>query len=536
MIFVTIEKPDFLALRFEPWHSDFHRYLAEVRTLSQRRYTSDDKGNRWVVPVSCFEELQTKFGEELDFDTDSLDAVQKLSERRKLSKALSAEPVEIDGFGTELLPHQHAAVRFVEAANGEALILDEVRVGKAIQTLAYIQKAGISRIIIVAPSITLYNWKYESEKLLSPMPTVSILSGRNPKPEQILIGERQILVINYEILKNWVPVLQEFEAELLIVDESHRLKDRKSQAYNHVADLRFFRDKRGLFKSRRIPKFLSLTGTPLFNRHEECWTNLHLTKPESWSSFWTFAKTFTDVTRNGFGGFEIGKSINGDLLNQRMQYYVMRRKLKDVMPFLPSTSREFVYINLDKNHKCKLEYDVFENNEKVNFLEDTSRMRQDLLDAKLPFILDWIEDFLSTGKKLAVFGFYHNALSAVYNKYKSNAVRITGKESAKEKDEAIQLFQGNDATKLAVCSQKSVLGINLTAADTGLFLEPDWSAQNLIQNEGRFQGLTQKKNVTCYYIVAPNTIDDYFLRMVEKKNKITSKAIDGKAESFIREV
>ena len=114
---------------------------------------------------------------------------------------------DIPGLKMELYPYQKEGVAFIEATDGHALLADEMGLGKTAQTLAWLQlHPELRPAIIVCPASLKLNWDKEAHMWLTD-PKTQILSGTNPNTK--LIGE--ILIINYDILPNWGPVLSKIK-------------------------------------------------------------------------------------------------------------------------------------------------------------------------------------------------------------------------------------------------------------------------------------------------------------------------------------
>jgi len=60
-------------------------------------------------------------------------------------------------------------------------------------------------------------------------------------------------------------------------------------------------------------------------------------------------------------------------------------------------------------------------------------------------------------------------------------------------------------------------GITLTRARMAVFAEFDWNPATILQAEDRIHRISQKNNVTCYYLACSNTIDEKMLESILKK-------------------
>lgn len=126
------------------------------QALSQRRWEKP----YWVCPASCIEELADAFqdGEQSETFAKRLAEVREISE--KSEQVVSDFDLEHFGNGKEMFPFQKAGLEFLEATGGNALIADQMGLGKTIQGLSYIAAHPEQRpAVIVCPASLKLNWE-----------------------------------------------------------------------------------------------------------------------------------------------------------------------------------------------------------------------------------------------------------------------------------------------------------------------------------------------------------------------------------------
>ena len=106
---------------------------------------------------------------------------------------------------------------------------------------------------------------------------------------------------------------------------------------------------------------------------------------------------------------------------------------------------------------------------------------------------------------------------------------LVGSTSTKDRQRAVDRFQEDDSVKLFVGNLKSAgKGITLTAAAATATIEFGWSPGEHEQAEYRVLRIGQKANaVFAYYLVAPDTIDEWLMELIDTKQKRIDAIIDG---------
>jgi SNF2 family DNA or RNA helicase len=123
-------------------------------------------------------------------------------------------------------------------------------------------------------------------------------------------------------------------------------------------------------------------------------------------------------------------------------------------------------------------------------------------------VTDFLKMLLDAGEKVLVFAYHHAVFDIYQEDLKDyNPVEITGRETAKEKDMAVQSFMGGE-TNICIVSLRAAAGLNLQRATCVVFGELDWSPAVHSQAEDRAHRIGQKDSVLCYYLVAEEGTDE----------------------------
>lgn len=491
----------------------------------------------------------------------------------ELSKSADAE-LYVDGLGGELRPFQRAGVAYVEAADGRSFICDDMGTGKTVQALALIHKRQAYPAIVVAPASVKLSWRNHVQgpprwTERHPIPRegwlpgkrVVALKGRKPSPE--LLEGADVIVLNWDILAAWEPLLSELGAKAVVFDESHYAKE-----------VRAGRTKAALSLSKHTAKGalkLCMSGTSVVNRPKELIAQLRLIDRmgELFGTAREFRNRYCDSYWDGYRWNDAGASNLEELNRVLRENCFIRRTKAEVMSELPAKVPARVPVTLDnakdydraeqetikflmeqvaKDREIAAELAELPPGERAQAMRERQQdkaesarraekiVRMNLLrkvcaEGKIKAAVAWVSEFLSdSDSKLIVFAHHISVQKALLAQF-PDAARIFGEDSAQKRTDAIERFQTDPECRLIVCSLKAAReGITLTAASDVATIELDWTPATHDQAEDRSHRMGQTESVTCWYFTAEETIDDDMLELIEEKREVTSAVMDGEAK------
>jgi len=363
-------------------------------------------------------------------------------------KTTNGNTIQFDDL--ELMPFQCVGVEFLNINNGSALIADEMGLGKTVQALAWLRLYPKNTpTLVVCPASLKLNWRNEAVKWLD-NPDYYIVNGKT------IEAGHELYIINYDILKNHIDTLIGMNFQVMICDESHYLKNYKTNRTKFVKKL-----------SDNIPNKILLTGTPVTNRPKELWQQLNIIDPTSYPKFFQFGIKYCDAKQNQYG-WDFSGASNVDKLNDELKSIMIRRKKKDVLTELPDKRRSTIYFDLKK--KNLKEYRLAENNFKkwliendkdvskamrAEFLTHINALRNLSVDGRIDNIIEWINDFINSGEKLVVFAHHHKVIDKLYENFKDVSVTLTGETKTEDRQKAVDEFQNNSHIKLFIGNIKA---------------------------------------------------------------------------------
>lgn len=438
---------------------------------------------------------------------------------------------KIEGLRGELMPFQKEGVAYA-LQKKRAFIADEMGLGKTVQAIATLQAAQAYPAVIITPSVVKLNWEREARRWLPE--DREIHAVKNGK-DLDAIENSDVVIINYELVSKMMDSLMERPFRMLIMDESHYAKNPKSQRTKAISTL-----------SKGVEYILLLSGTPLLNRPCELISQLkimgRLREFGGWSGF---VHKYCDAVKTRFG-WDISGSSNLKELNAKLRNtcYIRRNK-KAVLKDLPDKRRSEVVFELPaksmkvykkakddlvsylRDNLDKSEEEI-ERAKKAEALVKIEVLKQVSAQLKLEQATEWIRNFLDTGEKLLVFMTHHEMVDTLKKEF-PDAITITGDTSTEDKQAAIDKFQNNPNTKLALLGLKAAnIGITMTAASNVAFLELGWTPSEMEQAEDRVYRIGQKNSVNVWYLLAADTIDMQIASLIDRKHLVTKATADGK--------
>jgi superfamily II DNA or RNA helicase len=448
------------------------------------------------------------------------------------------EIVDPPGLQAELRPYQRAGLqwmRFLRDMDLHGVLADDMGLGKTLQALCAMADAG-GRHLVIAPTSVLTNWARETARFL-PHFKVSVYHG----PDRVFDPDAQLTLTSYALMRMDLERLREVDWTYVVLDEAQAIKNPGSLTARSAFAL----------PARHR---LCLTGTPVENRLEELWSLFRFLMPGLLGSEAAFKDRFVKPV-------ETGDPKARDALRSRVRPYVLRRLKSQVETELPALTEIVERVPLDG--KQKEIYDVVRlaarsdvqaamsqgGQATMQVLEALLRMRQACCDpallpgdvgegapaAKLDRLEEILVEVVSEGHKVLVFSQWTGLLDRVELRLRSLSVdwvRLDG--STRDRQAVVDRFQSDDGPPVFLLSLKAGgFGLNLTAADYVVHLDPWWNPAVERQATDRAHRIGQDKPVVSYKLVAEGTVEERILELQAAKRDLADAAL-GTDGGFLR--
>ncbi|HEY8123068.1 MAG TPA: DEAD/DEAH box helicase [Myxococcota bacterium] len=429
---------------------------------------------------------------------------------------------------SRLRSYQVVGVRwlhFLGRAGLGALLADDMGLGKTLQALATFGP----RTLVVAPTSLLANWRDELTRF-RPELEVHTYHGADRELED----RAPVTLTTYALLRRDAEALAAIPWELVVLDEAQAIKNPDSQTARAAFALR---------AERRI----ALTGTPVENRLEELWSEMHFLNPGLLGGRADFDER---VARP----LAAGDPDAAPRLRERLRPFVLRRRKAEVAPELPPRTELVLHCVLSDAERAV--YDAVRaattpeviarlahGGSVMEALEALLRMRQacchprlvpgQQLDAsaKLELLADRLETIAAEGHKALVFSQWTALLDLVEPRLREvglDFVRLDG--STRDRGEVVARFQASAGPPVFLISLRAGgTGLNLTAADHVFLLDPWWNPAVEDQAADRAHRIGQERPVLVHRLVAQDTVEERILALQQSKRALAAAALDGGA-------
>ncbi|TMQ10692.1 MAG: DEAD/DEAH box helicase, partial [Deltaproteobacteria bacterium] len=432
-------------------------------------------------------------------------------------------------FTGELRPYQQRGLdwlAFCRDAGLGCVLADDMGLGKTIQALAVIR----GRTLVVSPTSVLFNWLAETRRF---RPDLRVATYRGAR--RSLETDADVVLTSYPLLRNDSDVLAGVTWDTVVLDESQTIKNPDSQVARAAYRL----------KARWR---LTLSGTPIENRLDELWSQLHFTNPGLLGS----RTDFQDRWAEPIG---LGDAATAARLRERIRPFVLRRMKSEVARDLPPRTDALMYVELDDLERAI--YDSIRaatQSEIVALLqagggvmaalEALLRLRQAAChtallptavrggaaaqqSSKTERLLEALEDVVADGHRALVFSQWTSLLDLIEPHLTAADIRFNRLDgSTVDRAGVVAGFQADGGPPVMLLSLKAGgTGLNLTAADHVFLVDPWWNPAVEDQAADRAHRIGQDKPVMVYRMVARDTVEERILELQERKRALADAAL-----------
>jgi len=435
---------------------------------------------------------------------------------------------------TDLRPYQEEGFRWMcrlAEWEGGACLADDMGLGKTIQTLAVLLKRSAKgAALVVCPVSVLPNWISETNKF-APSLQVKLLSGNNREQTLQSLEPGDLLITTYGLLQTEEKALASIHFDTIVLDEAHTIKNTATKTSKAAMHLK------ATFR-------IALTGTPVQNYLGEVWNLFQFVNPGMLGSLAHFNELFV----------KNDTPANRNHLKKLLSPFILRRTKAAVIDELPPKTEIIHKVQLSEEERAFYEtlrrqaIDTMESDNNatgakhIQALAEITRLRQaccnpslvnpklKIPSSKLSDFLELVSDLRKNKHRALVFSQFVKHLSLVreaLDKEGIHYIYLDGSTSMSERGKRVKAFQNGEGDIFLISLKAGGLGLNLTAADFVIHLDPWWNPAIEDQASDCAHRIGQSRPVTIYRLVAQDTIEEKILRLHDTKRNLADSLLEG---------
>jgi SNF2 family DNA or RNA helicase len=452
--------------------------------------------------------------------------------------------------GGLLRPYQLEGVRWLERLTrmkAGGLLADEMGLGKTVQTVALLRilmarqtKKTKAPALVICPTSLLSNWSEEAQRF-APELNTHISHDADRKEKFAHLTDFDVIFTSYALIVRDIIHYSQINFSAIVLDEASYIRNPDTESAKAVcslkADVRF-----------------ALTGTPVENSVKDLWSIYAFSLPR-------YLPIMDDFKTRFVKPLSQGNSQQSRLVMERLrrliQPYLMRRTKKEVAKDLPEKIEKVVWCDLSKAQNEVYHRILAEGREEIRQARKRTgqgsarmtmftvllRLRQTCNDLKLlgittpkkeveggkwPVLEELLNEIIEGGGKALIFSQFVGMLRMVRDKVESMNVAYSYIDGAtKDRGAQVTAFQTEPSRRLFLISLKAGgYGLNLTAADNVLLVDPWWNPAVEAQAIDRAHRIGQDRPVTAYRMITRGTVEEKILKLQAQKRAIMDMAMD----------
>ena len=476
------------------------------------------------------------------------------------------------GLNAKLREYQQQGLNWLQFLQNQSfagILADDMGLGKTIQTLASIlldKESGrlTKPCLVVAPTSLLANWLHEAQTFT---PALNALLWSGPRRHKLepQVDSTDLLITSYGTLQQDSQFWADKHFHLIVLDEAQTIKNVRSRIAKVVASL-------------SSTHKLCLTGTPLENHLGELWSLFNFLMPGFLGSYAQFQRLYQHPIEKE------QDDERRLALVKRISPFMLRRIKSDVATELPEKTIINEYISLTQEQGdlyetirltmseevrkavklsgikrnrlaisnallklrqvcchpqlLKLHHNAISqqegatpSNDENDNSDDTISFTQASVEqgltefasgsGKLNWLADKLPSMLAEGRRILIFSSFTSMLTLIGELLEQLAVtyvELTGK--SRDRASLVKRFQQHEVPVFLISLKAGGAGLNLTAADVVIHMDPWWNPAAEQQASDRAHRIGQDKSVFVYKLICKDTVEERIQLLQESKQSL----------------
>ncbi|HWP09374.1 MAG TPA: DEAD/DEAH box helicase [Polyangiaceae bacterium] len=451
----------------------------------------------------------------------------------RCDQILATDPPLPRGLTATLRPYQLEGFRWLWRYSQLGLgvcLADDMGLGKTLEAIALLltRSAG-GPALVVAPTSVCRNWLEELRRFAPGLTVVEYAGkGRAAVLEKFRSAQApDVLIASYALLQHDAAELASLTWNTVVLDEGQFIKNAHS-----------LRARAAFALPARYR--LAMTGTPVENHLGDLWSIFHFLNPVllgAWKHFQVRYLKPIERDRNSEQRAEL-KALLAPFLLRRVKDQV----LSDLPPITIvrhsvrlSEDEALRYALLRRQIHEKLRTAHGKRQHKLQVFTEITRLRRfcchprlvfpdaPLEASKLTAFLELAEELRDNGHRALVFSQFVDFLDLAREALDERGVRysyLDGSTPKEVRHARVEEFQSGSNELFLISLKAGGFGLNLTAADYVIHLDPWWNPAVEAQATDRAHRIGQERPVTVYRLITEETIEESIVELHREKRDL----------------
>ena len=453
----------------------------------------------------------------------------RIADFRKAFRQTPALPASLT---CELRPYQKDGFVWLSrlAACGlGACLADDMGLGKTIQVLALLTaRAADGPALVIAPTSVSRNWADEAARFAPALHVTLLFDAADRAACVAEAGPYDVIISSYGLLTSEEDLLASRTWNAVVLDEAQAIKNR-------------------LAKRTRAAKRLEgririvTTGTPVENNLSELWSLFDFLNPGLLGSHGRFEQRYCH-----------SDGSVSPLLKRMTNPFILRRLKSEVLDDLPPKTEISLTVTLDEEERslyesCRREAladleSQHSEADRIRILAHLTKLRRvcchpslllpgtSLPGQKVETFMELAADLRAGGHRALVFSQFVDFLSIIRQRLEQAGFTyqyLDGSTPLNQRTEAVTRFQRGEGDLFLISLKAGGTGLNLTAANFVILLDPWWRPAVEMQAADRAHRIGQRNPVTIYRLVTADTIEERVVELHTRKREMAEELLDG---------
>ena len=511
-------------------------YLSLTQTLKKRleelESMSVEENNRFRIQQFASPVFDDWGEEGIQLTTDK--RFKELQE--KIEKASRLKPEVPVTLKADLREYQRDGFEWMarlEAWGAGGCLADDMGLGKTVQAitmLLHVVRKGPS--LVICPVSVLPNWEHELRRFAPTLHVHRLNSTAEREQTITAMQPGDVLLATYGMLVSEEKGLTGRSWQMIVLDEAHTIKNRMTKmskaAMKLQADFR-----------------LILTGTPIQNHLGELWNLFQFINPGLLGSLKHFTERYVlPIT-------QLKDKSCQNQLKRLLSPFLLRRTKNAVLDELPPKTEIIRDVELSETEMAQYELLRREaemtlanatNGDQLKIIAEITRLRLaacniNLINkefttqsTKVETFLNIIDELKANNHRALVFSQFTSHLALIRQALDRAGISylyLDGSTPIRQREQLVAQFQEGTSLLFLISLKAGGLGLNLTAADFVIHMDPWWNPAIEDQASDRTYRIGQTRPVTIYRLIAKGTIEEKIIRLHHTKKDLADSLLEG---------